>query len=139
MRWSFLLCVGLLTSCAKPAPTAETHDTKAEAERLKEFVLDAPPADIGTHLDVDFSGKLSLLGARGRADGRPETRDESQSDALLASAAEARRGLEAVHAHRGRFGRAPVEHRQRRAFARIALGFASLAAERLAARQGVRR
>ncbi|HKO51871.1 MAG TPA: carbohydrate-binding family 9-like protein [Polyangiaceae bacterium] len=66
MRWSAVLCVsvGVLTSCVKPAPTAETHDTKAEAERLKEFVLDAAPADIGTHLDVDFSGKVTLLGAR---------------------------------------------------------------------------
>ena len=63
-RWSTVLCVGLLTSCVKPAPSAEKHDTKAEAERLKEFVLDEPPADIGTHLDVDFSSKVSLLGAR---------------------------------------------------------------------------
>jgi hypothetical protein len=64
MRWSAVLCVGLLTSCVKPTPTAETHDAKAEAERLKDFVLDAPPTDIGTHLDVDFSGKVTLLGAR---------------------------------------------------------------------------
>jgi len=59
-----MLCLGVLTSCVSPAPTAETHDTKAEAERLKEFVLDAPPADVGEHLDVDFAGKLTLLGAR---------------------------------------------------------------------------
>jgi len=64
MRWSAVLCVGLLSSCVKPAPSADKQDTKAEAERLKEYVLDAPPADIGTHLDVDFSGKLMLLGAK---------------------------------------------------------------------------
>ncbi|HEY3253334.1 MAG TPA: hypothetical protein VGJ91_05280, partial [Polyangiaceae bacterium] len=64
LRWSAVLCVGLLSSCVKPAPPAETHDTVAEAERLKEYVLDAAPADIGAHLDVDFSGKVTLLGAR---------------------------------------------------------------------------
>jgi cellulose/xylan binding protein with CBM9 domain len=64
MRWSAVLSAVLLSSCVKPAPTAETHDSQAEAERLKDFVLDAPPADIGTHLDVDFAGKVSLLGAR---------------------------------------------------------------------------
>jgi len=58
------MCWGLLTACVTPAPTAEKHDTEAEAERLKEFVLPAPPADVGTHLDADFSGKVTLLGAR---------------------------------------------------------------------------
>jgi len=62
MRWSAVLWACVLTACVKPAP--EKHDGKAEAERLKEFVLEAPPADIGAHLDVDFSGKLTLLGAR---------------------------------------------------------------------------
>ncbi len=47
-----------------PTPTAEKHDEKAEAERLKEFVLDAPPADVGPRLDVEFGDKLKLLGAR---------------------------------------------------------------------------
>jgi hypothetical protein len=64
LRWSTVLCVGVLTACVSPAPSAEKHDGKAEAERLKNFILDAPPEDIGTHLDVDFSGKVSLLGAR---------------------------------------------------------------------------
>ena len=64
MRWTAVLCLGLLTSCVKPAPSVEKHDPQAEAERLKEFVLDAPPDDIGTHLDVDFSSKVTLLGAR---------------------------------------------------------------------------
>jgi len=63
-RWSALLCVGVLCSCVKAKPTAEKHDSQAEAERLKEFVLDAPPADIGTHVDADFGGKVVLLGAR---------------------------------------------------------------------------
>jgi hypothetical protein len=64
IRWSALLSLGVLTACVSPAPTAEKHDTKAEAERLKEFVLDAPPGDIGAHVDADFGGKLTLLGAR---------------------------------------------------------------------------
>src|SRR6188768_1845437 len=65
MRCSALLLAGVLTACVSPSPTSsEKHDEKAEAERLKEFILDAPPADIGTHLDADFSGKLMLLGAR---------------------------------------------------------------------------
>jgi len=61
---SCLLCFGAFTACVTPPPAAEKHDSTAEAERLKEYVLDAPPADVGTHLDVDFGGKLSLLGAR---------------------------------------------------------------------------
>ncbi|HEY0466043.1 MAG TPA: carbohydrate-binding family 9-like protein [Polyangiaceae bacterium] len=65
LRWSAVLCLGVLAaSCVSPAPTAEKRDAEAEAVRLKEFVLDAPPADIGTHLDADFSGKVTLLGAR---------------------------------------------------------------------------
>jgi len=64
LRWSALLCAGVLCSCAKPKPAPEQRDAKAEAERLKEFVLDAPPADIGARVDADFSGKVSLLGAR---------------------------------------------------------------------------
>lgn len=63
-RWSALLCAGLLCSCVKAKPAAEKHDSKAEAERLKEFVLDAPPADIGSRVDADFGGKLVLLGAK---------------------------------------------------------------------------
>ncbi|HYP99757.1 MAG TPA: carbohydrate-binding family 9-like protein [Polyangiaceae bacterium] len=64
MRWTAVLCLGVLTSCAKPPPAAEQHDSKAEAERLKEYVLDAPPADVGTRVDADFGGKVTLLGAR---------------------------------------------------------------------------
>jgi len=64
MRWSAVLCVGVLTACVSPPPAAEKHDPKAEAERLKTFVLDAPPADVGTRVDADFGGKLVLLGAR---------------------------------------------------------------------------
>jgi len=64
VRWSALFCLGVVTACVSPAPTAEKRDTKAEAERLKDFVLDAAPADVGTHVDADFGGKLTLLGAR---------------------------------------------------------------------------
>jgi hypothetical protein len=62
--WSAVLCLGVATACVSPSSTGEKHDEKAETERLKEFVLDAPPADVGTQLDVDFSGKVTLLGAR---------------------------------------------------------------------------
>ncbi|HYP78384.1 MAG TPA: carbohydrate-binding family 9-like protein [Polyangiaceae bacterium] len=64
MRWSALLCLSVLTSCVSPPPAEEKHDSKAEAERLKEFVLDAPPADVGTRVDADFGGKLTLLGTK---------------------------------------------------------------------------
>ncbi|HET7541716.1 MAG TPA: carbohydrate-binding family 9-like protein [Polyangiaceae bacterium] len=64
LRWSAVLCMGLLSACVTPKPAAEKHDAKAEAERLKEYVLDAPPPDIGTTVDADFGGKLMLLGAR---------------------------------------------------------------------------
>ncbi|MEI9938007.1 MAG: carbohydrate-binding family 9-like protein [Pseudomonadota bacterium] len=64
IRWSAVLGVAVLTACVSPTPTAEKHDTKAEAERLKQFVLDAPPGDMPEHLDADFSGKVTLLGAR---------------------------------------------------------------------------
>jgi len=63
MRWSAVLCVGVLTACVSPPPAAEKHDPKAEAERLKQYVLDAPPADIGTPVNADFGGKVTLLGA----------------------------------------------------------------------------
>ena len=59
-RWS--LCLGALSACV--SPKTETHDSKQDLERLKSFILAAPPEDIGTHLDVDFDGKLTLLGAR---------------------------------------------------------------------------
>ena len=64
-RWSALLCLSVLTACTT-APTSEpeTHDSKAEGERLKSFILSEPPSDVGTHLDVDFNSKLSLLGVR---------------------------------------------------------------------------
>ena len=59
-RWS--LCLGALSACV--SPKTETHESKQDVERLGSFVLAAAPDDIGTHLDVDFDGKLTLLGAR---------------------------------------------------------------------------
>ncbi|MEO8902047.1 MAG: carbohydrate-binding family 9-like protein, partial [Polyangiaceae bacterium] len=61
----------LLTACVgspskdkeKPVAVAAAHDSKAAAERLKEFILDAPPADIGTHLDINLDNSLKILGA----------------------------------------------------------------------------
>ena len=64
LRWSALLALGVLTACVSPKPSAEKQDPQVDAASLKEFVLDAPPADLGSRLDVDFSGKVSLLGAR---------------------------------------------------------------------------
>jgi len=64
VRWSAVLCIGVLTACVSPPPAAEKHDPKAEAERLKDYVLSAPPADIGSHVDADFGGKVVLLGAK---------------------------------------------------------------------------
>ncbi|HEY5376714.1 MAG TPA: carbohydrate-binding family 9-like protein [Polyangiaceae bacterium] len=66
---SWALSFTLLTACVGSPTTSTTtddkpHDAKAAAERLKAFILDAPPDDVGTRLDVDFDGKLKLLGAR---------------------------------------------------------------------------
>ncbi len=51
----------LLTACVG-SPTAskpeKTHDAKAAAERVKTFILDAPPADLGTPLNIELDGKL---------------------------------------------------------------------------------
>jgi hypothetical protein len=57
------LCVGLLSACVS-TPSAETHDSEQESERLKAFILDEAPPDVGTRVDADFGGKVSLLGAR---------------------------------------------------------------------------
>lgn len=54
-------------ACATPKteePAAESHDPAAEAARLKPYVLDEAPADVGTHVDADLEGKVTLLGAR---------------------------------------------------------------------------
>ncbi len=63
-----LVCLGALSACvspkADPEPEAEKHDSKQEAERLKSFILDDAPTDIGVHVDADFDGKAVLLGAR---------------------------------------------------------------------------
>ncbi len=64
-KLTLTLSFALLTACVgnpTPPPT-KPHDAKAAAERLKTFILDAPPADMGTQLDVDFDGKLKLLAA----------------------------------------------------------------------------
>ena len=65
MRWSAVLFLGILaSSCVKPAPSGEKHDSKAAAEKLKQFVLDAPPADVGDPVNANFSDKVTLLGVR---------------------------------------------------------------------------
>ncbi len=57
----------LLTACVG-SPTAskpeKTHDAKAAAERVKTFILDAPPADMGTPLNIDLDGKLKIVAAQ---------------------------------------------------------------------------
>ena len=64
---SFVALNSLLAlGCATPKTEepAESHDPAAEAERLKPFILDEAPADIGAHVDADLEGKVTLLGAR---------------------------------------------------------------------------
>ncbi len=51
----------LLSACVS---TPESKDTEKDTDALKSFVLSEVPADIGTHIDADFEGKVSLLGAR---------------------------------------------------------------------------
>src|SRR5450432_414284 len=63
VRWSWLLFLGLLSGCVS-TPATESHDAEKESDRLKSFILSDVPADIGTHVDADFDGKVILLGAR---------------------------------------------------------------------------
>lgn len=64
-RLPVLVCLGLLAACAKPKEDArEKHDPTAEAERLKGFIFDQAPNDVGTPVNADLEGKITLLGAR---------------------------------------------------------------------------
>ncbi len=67
-KLTLTLSFALLTACVGSPTTSTTtskpHDAKAAAERLKTFILNEPPADMGTQLDVDLDGKLKLLAAR---------------------------------------------------------------------------
>ena len=66
-RWAVLFCASICAACVStpPAPAeGEKHDSPAERERLKAFVLNEAPSDLGTPLNVDFEGKVTLLGAR---------------------------------------------------------------------------
>ena len=56
------LSCALLTACV--GGSTESHDSKQASARLKNFVLNAAPADIGTPVGADFNGKLKLIGAR---------------------------------------------------------------------------
>jgi hypothetical protein len=60
--------LSVITGCVS-TPTGETHDSNQESARLKSFVLSEPPSDLGTRLDVDFEGKLTLLGIRVEPEG----------------------------------------------------------------------
>jgi len=68
------LAGALLGACV--GNSADTHDSKQASLRLKQFILAAPPADIGQTVGADFDGKLKLLGARlePRASVRPGDR-----------------------------------------------------------------
>ncbi|MET0793150.1 MAG: hypothetical protein ABW061_16640, partial [Polyangiaceae bacterium] len=57
------LSLCLLNACVS-TPAVESHDSEKESERLKSFVLSDVPADVGTRVDAEFDGKVSLLGAR---------------------------------------------------------------------------
>jgi len=59
---SLALACALLGACV--GSSSDTHDAKASSERLKAFILDAPPSDLGQALNADFDGKVELLGAR---------------------------------------------------------------------------
>ncbi|HEY4104534.1 MAG TPA: carbohydrate-binding family 9-like protein [Polyangiaceae bacterium] len=52
------LCIACVGS------SSDSHDSKAASERLKHFVLSAPPSDVGQTVGADFEGKVKLLGAR---------------------------------------------------------------------------
>ncbi|MEZ4230655.1 MAG: carbohydrate-binding family 9-like protein [Polyangiaceae bacterium] len=52
------LC-GLCTACVD-----DSGGKKVDKAALAKFVLASPPADVGTKLNADFDGKITLLGAR---------------------------------------------------------------------------
>lgn len=56
------LACSLLGACV--GKSADSHDAKASSERLKAFIMNAPPNDIGQSVGADFDGKIKLLGAR---------------------------------------------------------------------------
>jgi hypothetical protein len=55
--WTFAL---LLAACVGN----KSSDAAKEKERLKQYILNAAPSDIGRKLDIDFDGKVMLLGAK---------------------------------------------------------------------------
>ncbi|HEX3777584.1 MAG TPA: carbohydrate-binding family 9-like protein [Polyangiaceae bacterium] len=59
-----LVFVACALSAACVGGSSDSHDTKASSERLKHFVLSAPPNDVGQAVGADFEGKVKLLGAR---------------------------------------------------------------------------
>src|SRR3954471_16233017 len=63
VRWSLFLCFGVLSACVSSKSTDSEESGKA-SDDLKAFVLSDVPADIGSHIDADFEGKVILLGAR---------------------------------------------------------------------------
>ncbi len=63
VRWSALVCLSLVSGCVN-TPAPEEHDSQQESERLKSFILADAPADVGTRVDADFDGKVTLLGAK---------------------------------------------------------------------------
>jgi hypothetical protein len=63
VRWSLFLCFGVLSACVSSKSTDSEESGKA-SDDLKAFILSDVPADIGSHIDADFEGKVILLGAR---------------------------------------------------------------------------
>jgi len=64
MKRALLASTGALLLAGCVGSSSEKHDSKQAAERLKSMILDEAPSDIGTHLDVNFEDKVSLLGVR---------------------------------------------------------------------------
>ncbi|MBM4361763.1 MAG: hypothetical protein FJ104_03705, partial [Deltaproteobacteria bacterium] len=52
------LAIGCVGGSGGSAPSAE------QAEALKAYVLDQEPVDVGTRVNIDYDGKLMLLGSK---------------------------------------------------------------------------
>jgi Carbohydrate family 9 binding domain-like len=59
-----LFALAFAASACVSGGSSDSHSSADDAARLKPFILSAAPADVGRKLDIDFDGKVTLLGCR---------------------------------------------------------------------------
>lgn len=63
-KWMVLGCALMLTFAGAGCVGGSKGISAEDKEKLKPFVLDAPPADMTTKLDINFENKLHIIGAK---------------------------------------------------------------------------